>query len=88
MQAERLQSLQKDLQAVRERREELLEHQQEELLKYEPDQTKVEQLHPAIVLRTTAEQNLLDEWALLEGHHAGEQCGRAPNAWWQAAHLV
>ena len=47
-----------------------------------------EQLHPAIVLRTTAEQNLLDEWALLEGHHAGEQCGRAPNAWWQAAHLV
>ena len=49
---------------------------------------KWEQLHPAIVLRTTAEQNLLDEWALLEGHHAGEQCGRAPNAWWQAAHLV
>ncbi len=67
MQAERLQSLQKELQAVRERREELLEHQQEELLKYEPDQTKVKQLHQAIVLRTTAEQNLLDEWALAGG---------------------
>ena len=73
MQAERLQSLQKELGAVRERREEVLQQQQEELLKNSPDQTTVEQLNQAIVLRTAAERNLLDKWTLLEAQHAGEQ---------------
>ena len=77
MQAERLQSLQKELQAVRERQEQLLEQQQEELLKNKSDQTTVEQLNQAILLRTAAERNLLDEWALLEAQRAGEQWGTA-----------
>ena len=68
---------------VQERLEQLEEKQQEELLKDERDQTTLEQLRSAIAPLAATEQNLLNEWKLLEGQPEGEHWGTAPDAGWQ-----
>ena len=73
---------------VQERLQELEEEQQEELLKDKPDQTRLDQLKDAMVLRIAAEQKLLRKRDRLEPQCGGEQRGTAPDAGWQAAHLV
>ena len=92
MQAEDLQRVKDRLHRVQDRLEELEEELEEELLKDNPDQTKLDRLKEAMELRIAAEKKLLSERDRLEPRRGGEQrlkqWGTAPDAGWQAAHLV
>ena len=88
MQAEELQRVKNRLRRIQDRLEELEEELEEELLKDIPDQTKLKRLKEVMELRIAAEKRLLIEWDRLEPLPEGEQWGPAPDAWWQAAHLV
>ena len=86
MQAEQLQRLRGELQAVRDSLEPLQEKQLEELMKDELDVTKNHHLNEAIVPLAAVVLQLLQE--RLEAQREGKQWGTAPGAWWQAAPLV
>ena len=90
MQAERLQRVQDELLAVRQSLEPLQKLQQMELTKDEPNYTKLDRLEEAIAPLADQQQDLLGERKMLETppQAEGEQLGTAPDAGWQAAHLV
>ena len=81
MQAERLQGVQEELLAVRQRVEPLQKKQQKELLKGAPDESLLIHLKEAIAPLAAIEQKLLEERGMLGTQPQGEQWGTAPDAW-------
>ena len=73
MQAEDLQRVKDRLRRVQDRLEELEEELEEELLKDNPDQTKLDRLKEAMELRMAAEKKLLSERERLIPQPEGEQ---------------
>ena len=81
MQVERLQRVQEELLAARQRVEPLQKRQQTELLKDKADKAVLKDLEEAIAPPVAEQQQLLDERKLLETQPQGEQWGTAPDAW-------
>ena len=83
MQVKQLQSVQKELRAVRKSLKPLQKRQQKELLKDKSHKTMLKELKEAIAPLAANEQKLLDERRTLETQPQaeGEQWGTAPDAW-------
>ena len=80
--------MQRELLAVRKGLEPLRTRRREELMKDEVDEAELDELNSLIAHDSANELQLLRELERLEDRPAGEQWGPAPDAWWQAAHLV
>ena len=78
--------MQRELLAVRKGLEPLRTRRREELMKDEVDEAELDELNSLIAHDSAEELQLLRELERLETRPAGEQS--APDAWWQAAHLV